>query len=234
MVKKREKNIPYNPTKLDEVIRKIDGERYSRSIISTVILQHDTSYYAQCMKKGTMSESGFATICKFYKLKKSDYLLTDEELATRNAEKARILEERKKLVESAKNTDTETQEVEEIKSEESTDVIESVTDTAEASEMNITESPETLTVVPQSVVVEPTDLTPILNQLAELMSQFQILTKSLMEVIGEQRSIKFLLSQMTDRIGQHCKYEKDLLDKMEQNNRYRKNNNFNNSNRKNA
>lgn len=105
---------------------------------------------------------------------------------------------------------------------------ETVSDTADADAANTSMTPTPIQTVIQA---EPTDLTPIINMLTEMISEFttqmQLLTKSVTEVLAENKSTNFMIGQLTDRIGQHYKAEKDIFETIEQNMRFRKNNNNN-------
>lgn len=105
---------------------------------------------------------------------------------------------------------------------------ETVSDTADADDANISMVPAP---IPTVIQAEPTDLTPIINMLTEMISEFttqmQLLTKSVTEVLAENKSTNFMIGQLTDRIGQHYKAEKDIFETIEQNMRFRKNNNNN-------
>ena len=105
---------------------------------------------------------------------------------------------------------------------------EPVSDTDDADAANISMVPAS---IPTVIQAEPTDLTPIINMLTEMISEFttqmQLLTKSVTEVLAENKSTNFMIGQLTDRIGQHYKSEKDIFETIEQNMRFRKNNNNN-------
>ena len=112
---------------------------------------------------------------------------------------------------------------------EPVELSEIVSDTADVDGANISMVPAPIQTVIQA---EPTDLTPIINMLTEMISEFttqmQLLTKSVTEVLAENKSTNFMIGQLTDRIGQHYKAEKDIFETIEQNMRFRKNNNNNN------
>lgn len=111
---------------------------------------------------------------------------------------------------------------------ESVESSETVSDTADVDVANISMVPAS---IPTVIQAEPTDLTPIINMLTEMISEFttqmQLLTKSVTEVLAENKSTNFMIGQLTDRIGQHYKAEKDIFETIEQNMRFRKNNNNN-------
>ena len=67
-------NIRYDVEKMDADIREIDGERYSKAHISA-IMRKGSTYYNGCMAKGTISEDAISKVCRFYKLKKKDYII---------------------------------------------------------------------------------------------------------------------------------------------------------------
>jgi len=101
-----------------------------------------------------------------------------------------------------------------------------VSDIADADAANTAMAPAP---IPTVIQAEPTDLTPVINMLTEMISEFttqmQLLTKSVTEVLAENKSTNFMIGQLTDRIGQHYKAEKDIFETIEQNMRFRKNNN---------
>ena len=70
----RKPNIAYDAKKLDDDIRKLDGERYSQANISKFIMGRGSTYYSQSFGKQEIAEDALDNICKFYKLNKKDYL----------------------------------------------------------------------------------------------------------------------------------------------------------------
>ncbi|MBQ2856615.1 MAG: hypothetical protein IJE78_05695 [Bacteroidaceae bacterium] len=70
----RKPNIAYDAKKLDDDIRKLDGERYSQANISKFIMGRGSTYYSQSFGKQEIAEDALDNVCKFYKLNKKDYL----------------------------------------------------------------------------------------------------------------------------------------------------------------
>lgn len=74
----RKPNVRYDAQKLDAAIREIDGERYTATNVGTIVMGKGNTYYFNCLKKNLIAEDALDRVCKFYKLKKKEYLLPDE------------------------------------------------------------------------------------------------------------------------------------------------------------
>ena len=85
----RLKNIRYDAQKLDADIRLIDGDRYSQTSIGTIIMGKGSTYYFNCLSRGTIPEEILDRTCRFYKLKKKDYIIKDDLASKKNAEKSK-------------------------------------------------------------------------------------------------------------------------------------------------
>ena len=75
------------------------------------------------------------------------------------------------------------------------------------------------------------DINSVLEKLTEITTQLADATKAITKITSvlgtcyaEEKSISYLISQLHDKMSQHCKNEKDILEKLEQNTRYKKNN----------
>ncbi len=74
----RQPNIVYDSKKLDDAIREIDGDRYSATNIGSIVMGKGNTYYFNCLKKSTISEDALSRACKFYKLRKKDYIVPEQ------------------------------------------------------------------------------------------------------------------------------------------------------------
>lgn len=74
----RQPNIVYDSKKLDDAIREIDGDRYSATNIGSIVMGKGNTYYFNCLKKSTISEDALSRVCKFYKLRKKDYIVPEQ------------------------------------------------------------------------------------------------------------------------------------------------------------
>ena len=74
----RQPNILYDSKKLDDAIREIDGDRYSATNIGSIVMGKGNTYYFNCLKKNTISEDALSRVCKFYKLRKKDYIVPEQ------------------------------------------------------------------------------------------------------------------------------------------------------------
>ena len=101
----------------------------------------------------------------------------------------------------------------------------------------VKEDPEIEVVVEkeESEVKPSVDLVPTNNKIDEVILQIEILVETvtkLIDVVGtcfaESKSTNFLISQLTDKVSQNHKMQKEVLDKLEQHTRYKKNNGNNN------
>ena len=206
----REKHVDYDVEKLDNAIREIDGDRYMKSRISTFIIGKGSGYYGQCMDRRSISENSLKKICAFYRLKTKDYIIN------------------KPKVKPVKEVEPEQLVLEEIPTSDVSTPEETVPVPVVAPTLDITKLVEAFTPVIEKISTssETTDLTPVLSQIAEITTQLQLMNKTITEILAETKSNTFMVSQLTDRMAQHCKTEKDLLDRLSQNRKHYGNNNF--------
>ena len=73
----RKPNVFYDAKKMDDIIREIDGDRYSGTNVGTIIMGKGNTYYFNCLKRNMISEDALRRVCKFYKLRAKDYILPE-------------------------------------------------------------------------------------------------------------------------------------------------------------
>lgn len=71
----KQKNIQINQEKLDNVIKAIEGDKYSPKRISKFVLGKSDSYYSKSvLTNGNISKDTLDRLCEYYDLKAEDFL----------------------------------------------------------------------------------------------------------------------------------------------------------------
>ena len=174
----RERNVVCDVKKLDEDIKAVAGDLYSRSNISMFVIGKARGYYNVVMSKQRISEIALNKVCKYYHLNKEDYIIKPElTLVPPSIPFSAVEEEPNNEVVTTDSTNSEILE----------------------------------------------KLSKITEQLEAVAKSFTKVTSVLGTCYAEEKSMSYLLSQLHDKLSQHCKNEKEMLDKLEQNTRYSRN-----------
>ena len=67
-------NIKFNFEKLDNDIKRIEGENYSQVRIDKFVLGRSSGYYRMCRKNGEINNDVLNRVCEYYNLDKDDYI----------------------------------------------------------------------------------------------------------------------------------------------------------------
>jgi len=180
----RKPNVFYDAKKLDDIIREIDGDRYSGTNVGAIVMGKGNTYYFNCLKKNTISEDALRRVCKFYRLKAKDYILPEPI----KVEEPEAVEETVKPVPS----DTVLEDSTDTQNESSTESVDPVESSKSAEPIKvIAELPEI-------------DLGPVVDL---LITQNKLLN----DQIAYQKSTNYILEQIENRLIKIKGLDEDIL-----------------------
>ena len=74
----RTPNIKIDGSKLDEAIKKVEGDKFNQGKVSQFIMGRDKTYYSGTVKKNEISPEVLDRVCSYYEFDKEDFIVTAE------------------------------------------------------------------------------------------------------------------------------------------------------------